>query len=74
MTQQNRILSYLKEGNSLTPLDALSIFGCFRLASRISDLRKEGHNIEVDIIKQNGKRFAKYYIPKNIQLEIGSAI
>ena len=30
-SQKKRILRYLLNGNSLTPLDALNLFGCFRL-------------------------------------------
>lgn len=34
------------QGHSITQLDALRDFGCFRLASRISDLKREGMNIK----------------------------
>lgn len=40
------ILNALLNGEELTPLDALRRFGCFRLAARIFDLRKEGYVIE----------------------------
>lgn len=30
-TQKERILDYLMEGHSLTSLEALNLFGCFRL-------------------------------------------
>ena len=46
LTQAESILNHLKEGKSITPLEALYDFGCFRLASRISDLKKAGHDIE----------------------------
>lgn len=46
MTQSQRILSYMEEFGSITQLEALSDLGCMRLASRITDLRKEGHVIE----------------------------
>ena len=35
-----RILAYLLNGSRITSLEALRLFGCMRLASRISDLRK----------------------------------
>lgn len=41
-TQCNRILAHLKKGLTITSLEALQMFGCMRLASRISDLRKRG--------------------------------
>jgi hypothetical protein len=41
------ILEHLKAHGCITAEDALK-FRCFRLAARISDLRKEGHNIVTD--------------------------
>ena len=58
VTQNDKILSYLEEGNSISPMDALNHFGCFRLASRIHDLRSDGNLIET--IRKSGKRYAEY--------------
>ena len=44
-TQNQQIKAYLTKGKSLTPIDALNKFGCFRLAARISDLRNDGLKI-----------------------------
>lgn len=40
MTQCERILKYIEETGSITQMDALKEFGCMRLASRISDIKK----------------------------------
>ena len=62
-TQCNRILAHLKKGLTITSLEALQMFGCMRLASRISDLRKRGENIIVDRVKTtNGKSVAQYHL------------
>ena len=62
-TQCNRILAHLKKGLTITSLEALQMFGCMRLASRISDLRKRGENIVVNRVKTaNGKSVAQYRI------------
>lgn len=45
MTQTQKILRYLNECGSITPLDALREFGCMRLGARIWDLKKAGYNI-----------------------------
>ena len=45
-TQNKRIEAYLMSGRTLTPLDALHEFNCFRLSARIWDLRKRGLDIE----------------------------
>jgi len=63
MSQNKQIADYLKKGKKLTTLDALNKFGCFRLASRINDLRNEGMNIKTKIIKlENKKQIAQYSI------------
>jgi hypothetical protein len=64
MTQAQRILIYLKTGKSLTPLEALKKFGCFRLAARISDLRSQGHTIWTNYITKDNKTFAAYKLSK----------
>lgn len=42
MNQNQVILEYLKTGKTLTPLQALNKFGCFRLAARVYSLRQDG--------------------------------
>lgn len=60
MSQNQDILDYLWEGNTITPLEALEMFNCFRLASRINDLRREGYEIETRNVEGNGKKYAEY--------------
>lgn len=63
-TQCKRIAEHLGKGLTLTSLEALNLFGCFRLASRIHDLRVEGYNIIMERIKtSNGKTVAQYRMP-----------
>ena len=44
-TQCEKILQYMKQYGSINPMQALQDIGCFRLASRISDLRKQDYQI-----------------------------
>jgi hypothetical protein len=61
MSQNKQIADYLNKGKKLTTLDALNKFGCFRLASRINDLRNEGMSIVTKTIKlENKKQIAQY--------------
>lgn len=60
MTQNQQIKNYLEKGKSITPIQALNKFGCFRLAARISDLRNDGLNIATKIVTKDGKTFASY--------------
>jgi len=65
MIQKMEILQYLQAGNSLTQLEALMKFGCMRLASRISEIRQMGYEIDVDfIVTRQGKRVAQYSLGK----------
>ena len=52
-TQAQRVLDYIDEFGSITQLDALKDLGVMRLASRISDLRKQGYPIasEMEAVK-----------------------
>jgi len=60
-SQNKEIKNWLETGNSITPIEALNLFGCFRLGARIHDLKnKFGLNIKTEIVEQNKKRFAKY--------------
>ncbi len=58
--QTARIRAALEAGATLTPLDALHQFNCFRLAARIKDLRDDGLDIETLKIAANNKSFAAY--------------
>ena len=59
MSQNTDILKHLKK-RPINPIQALNKFGCFRLASRINQLRGMGHNIITKLITRNGKTYAQY--------------
>lgn len=60
MSQNEQILDALRRG-PLTPLEALTRLGVFRLAARVCDLRQQGHAIAVERLKlPSGKRVARY--------------
>ncbi len=50
-TQNERILSYLRQFGGITQLEAIRDLGVMRLASRISDMRMRGYNITSDWVK-----------------------
>ena len=68
-SQNSRILRHLMMGKTLNPLQALNLFGCFRLASRICDIKKEGFDIVPKTVTKGGKHFTSYSI--NHQQSIG---
>lgn len=66
-SQNVSIARYLEEGGSLTPLEALDLFGCFRLAARIGELRGQGMNIErrdIPVMNSKGRTvyIGEYYL------------
>ena len=60
MTQEKQILQHLQKYGEITPLEALSLYGCFRLGARIWDLRREGHKIITSRTSVGKKTFATY--------------
>ena len=65
MSQTASILEYLKQGNSITALEALNSFQCMRLASRINDIKNMGYEVISTIIEVNsGKKVASYRLKK----------
>ena len=44
-TQEQQILDHLKQGKTITPIEALEQHGCFRLSAVILKLRKSGYEI-----------------------------
>ena len=65
MAQNNEILSWLKTGKTLTPLDALNYFGCFRLSARIYDLKEDGWPIQCDLRMTSSGKVVGHYILVN---------
>ena len=63
-SQKKSILDWLSEGNTITALQALDMFGCLRLASRINDLKNEGFPIAKEMIEVNGKEDIDFYETK----------
>lgn len=60
-SQNQIILEHLQKNKHITPLEALGVYGVYRLASRIDELRKAGHNIVTERVRDLlGKQYARY--------------
>ena len=74
MSQTKDILNWLQTGASLDAMQALTEFGCFRLAARIKDIREMGVPVRTTSVKTpNGKSVAQYslnYADSPIQTEM----
>lgn len=60
LTQCQMILNHMQTKGAITPIDALTLYGCMRLAARIADLRREGYEIETEIRETPTSRYAAY--------------
>ena len=70
-TAYDRILEHFRAGGSLSPLEALHLFGCMRLAAAVHRMRKRD---KVDIISieetgEDGRRWARYCLGKAADLD-----
>lgn len=62
-SQCAKIKDWLMSGNKLTSLEALNLFGCMRLASRIHDLRERGLDVKTERIQvPSGKYVTQYSV------------
>jgi Helix-turn-helix domain len=62
-SQCEMILSHLRSGKTITPLEALNLYQCLSLAQRINNLRNDGHDIKTEMIRlRSGKRIAQYHL------------
>lgn len=60
-TQGERVLQHLLGGQSITPLEALELYGSFRLSSIIFRLRERGYDIRTEMVTIcKGTRVARY--------------
>ena len=59
--QTKMIKAHLDEGNSITAFEALQLYGCFRLASRMHELKESGYPFMKEMVKlDNGRAIAQY--------------
>jgi hypothetical protein len=69
-TQANRVLDYMRENGSITQLEALNELGVMRLASRISDLKRQGYPVVSNIEAVKNRYGEKCHI-KRYSLAVG---
>ena len=62
MTQRELIHNYIEQFGSITPMQAFADLGITKLATRISEMRKDGEHFKIETVKEKN-RFGKtvYY-------------
>lgn len=76
MNQDMLILNYLNQGHSITQIEAIELFNCYRLSAAIHRLRNAGHEIETHKQQKamsNGV-FARYTLKGAFKQKEDSAI
>ena len=73
VNQCDRILFYLRRYGSITQLDALRDLGIMRLASRMSDLRKQGIDFKSETIAVKNSMEETCYIKRYFIEEVKEA-
>ena len=69
--QRQMVLAHLESGSSITSLEALTKFGCLRLAARIEELRRMGFSIGKEMVPvESGARVAEYFLNREEKMEV----
>lgn len=63
-TQSERILDYIIQHGSITPLEAMRDIGCMRLAARISDLKEMGYPIISETVAVDNRYGEKCHVKR----------
>lgn len=74
LTQCERIMRHMEDYGSITSAEAISEYGIYRLASRISDLRREGVPIKREFRSSKNRygepvSFAAYSLVEEINIQ-----
>ncbi len=69
MTQREAIIKYITDFGSITPMQAYGDLGITKLATRVSEMRKDGMEFKIETIKGTNRygkptRFARYSFTK----------
>ena len=62
MTQEERVIDYLSKNLTINSIQALNELGIFRLASRVSNLKKQGHSITSRMIPVTNRHGEKCHV------------
>jgi hypothetical protein len=65
MTQREAIIEYITEFGSITPMQAFADLGITKLATRISEMRKDGMDFKIEMVSTKNRygksvSYAKY--------------
>ena len=67
LSQNEMIKRHLLTGRTITPLEALRLYGCFRLGARIFDLNNQG--MKIVNLRKSGQ-YAVYKLQRETLFEL----
>lgn len=70
MTQREDILKYINDYGSITPMEAFAELGITKLATRVSEMRKDGIEFKIETVKRKNRygktvHYARYSLGGN---------
>ena len=70
MTHCEQIIDYLHQFGSITPMEAFADLGITKLATRVSEMRRDGREFKIETVKSTNRfgktvRYAKYSLKEN---------
>jgi hypothetical protein len=66
-----KVLHHLEKRGSLTPLQAMDCYGIMRLAARIGELRRDGHDIASEPFRTpGGATVSRYRLIREPQMSL----
>ena len=78
-SQKSKIMKWLDSGNSITPIQALEMFGCFRLAAIIHSIKHQEKEfmenrelITSMVTNKFGVKYGSYKLKSKIKQNINS--
>jgi hypothetical protein len=67
--QCRTILRHLEKGKTISPLESLMVYGIYRLAARIMEIRDAGHDVITHNRKdERGKKYGEYQLRTRLSL------
>lgn len=68
VTQHQEIIEYIQRYGSITPMEAFADLGITKLATRVSEMRRDGMRFKIETVKSKNRygktvHFAKYSFP-----------
>lgn len=72
MTQREAILQYIDEFGSITPMEAFHDLGITKLATRISEMRKDGMKFKIETVSVKNRYGKSVSYAKYSQAEVNN--